>query len=228
MRTGIAVCISLAMLTAVAVAEDINPPTWRGEPNTSWVQYEFLTDIQPPVIDDGYLPFGDPVIEVIPGPGAGWSAQQPTYEMGGPGVYDPAGDPGDGWWNLSGEIIITLQNDPTPRPHKEIWLQFVWEPQAPGNAPILQITDPYQEETTIPFVRTVLWEEDPVVNEWRKVYHDTWHFDLFPNPPFETISIRGGINVDELVIDTWCVPEPATMALLGLGGAAALLRRRRA
>jgi hypothetical protein len=33
--------------------------------------------------------------------------------------------------------------------------------------------------------------------------------------------------VDRLVFDTWCVPEPATLSLLGLGSAAILLRWRR-
>jgi len=33
--------------------------------------------------------------------------------------------------------------------------------------------------------------------------------------------------VDQLVIDTRCAPEPATMALLGLGGLGMLFRRKR-
>ena len=46
---------------------------------------------------------------------------------------------------------------------------------------------------------------------------------------FEEIWIRPAectTYIDELVIDTICVPEPATIFLLGLGGMA-LLRKRR-
>jgi hypothetical protein len=40
----------------------------------------------------------------------------------------------------------------------------------------------------------------------------------------EVFLIEGDIEVDEIVIDTWCILEPATLALLLLGGFA-LLRR---
>jgi hypothetical protein len=159
----------------------------------------------------------------IPGPGAGWHEKQPT----GPD-YDPAGDPGDGWVNLSGELIIDIPNFVNTNPRKVIWIQLVWEPQAPNSVPIVQLLDPAGQPTSVPLVRTELLEEGfDQTNPWRAVYHDTWHLELFPNPDFEQISISGGINVDEIVIDTWCVPEPATMSFLAIGGLAILRRRRR-
>ncbi|NLE39653.1 MAG: hypothetical protein GX621_16665, partial [Pirellulaceae bacterium] len=142
-----ALCVILSVAVAApALSEDLHPPNWRGLGGTSWVQWEFLEEYTEfpahPQYDDGYLPFGDPTISVTPGPGAGWWPKQPTYAQGGADLYDPEGVPGDGWFNLSGEIIVTLENQKVPNPHKEVWIQFVWEPQSPGNVPIVQLLEP--------------------------------------------------------------------------------------
>ncbi len=156
------------MLAAVAAfAEDFNSPSWRGNPGTSWVQYEFTQDLTEggtipegpyyPGYDDGYLPFGDPSIEIIPGPMAGWLDKVPGY--------DPDGLPGDGWWNLSGELFLRLENQKLQNPHKEIWLQLTWQEQSPGNRPFLQVQDDqgvWSPETTIPLVEEVVLEGDGV------------------------------------------------------------------
>lgn len=216
-RTAWSLMVVLALSWATARAEDLVPPNWRGNPGTTWVQYEFNKPheyLGPspyyPTHDDGYLPLGLPVLTYIPGPGAGWHPLQPTWLLGGgAGPYNPPGDPGDGWLNLSGEISLWLPNFDNNHPHKEMWIQLVWEPQAPGNMPTLQLLDPLGPPTTVPLVRTVLWQAPPTdPNPWRAVYHDVWHFDIYPNPRWEKFQIRGGINVDELVVDTWCVGVP--------------------
>jgi hypothetical protein len=57
-------------------------------------------------------------------------------------------------------------------------------------------------------------------------YYSWYKYRLIPNPDAERVAISGSVFVDELVIDTYC-PEPATMALLGLGGLGMLFRRKR-
>lgn len=237
--------VSLLLIAGIAGAGDIVPPNWRDEPgwNTTYQGWEFLEPgagpqappawAAPYVNDDGFLytapdwgtnPYGTPQLFHIPGPGAGWHAKQPTGAD-----YDPNGVEGDGWVNLSGEIVVWLPNYPVANPKKEMWIQLVWEPQAPGNQPTVQLYDPAGTATTIPLVHTTLWSGDgnDPVNPWREVNHDVFHQDIYPNPDYEILSIRGGINVDELVIDTNCTPEPGTMGLLAIGGIGALLRRRR-
>ena len=47
------------------------------------------------------------------------------------------------------------------------------------------------------------------------------------HPKFENIYISGSIMVDQVIIDTICIPEPITIALLGFGSLI-LIRRKRA
>lgn len=60
----------------------------------------------------------------------------------------------------------------------------------------------------------------------------TYLFEITPQPDWEVVGLNMSvptgeyIAVDQLAIDTRCIPEPATVLLLGLGGIA-LLRRRR-
>jgi hypothetical protein len=200
----------LFMANGLAWADDFDPPSWRGLPGTSYAQWEFLTDVNPAMPDAGVLPFGNPDLLVTPGPGAGWFAQNPPY--------NPDGPSGDGWWNLSGQIDLTMQDSPVLNPHKEIWIQLTWSPQVPGNVPILQVNDPISGTTpefSTPLVQHLIYEQYPGLEQGLQVYQSVYHVDRIPNPPWEHIQIRGGINVDELVVDTWCVPEPGTWLLLG-------------
>ncbi|MFA6176853.1 MAG: hypothetical protein WC765_09785, partial [Phycisphaerae bacterium] len=57
-------------------------------------------------------------------------------------------------------------------------------------------------------------------------YHTTYLFEVRPNPIVEYVTIGSAVWVDELVIDTLCMPEPATVGLL-CDGALGMLRKRK-
>ncbi|MCK4293484.1 MAG: PEP-CTERM sorting domain-containing protein [Planctomycetes bacterium] len=125
-----------------------------------------------------------------------------------------------GVWTLSGKIDVIIDNDPTPLERKEITIELLW---APG-----EDLDPFLPETD-PHVSVSPWGTREVSNEpqggdWVLT---TLKYVLYPNPPEEYITITGDILVDKLDITTECIPEPATMGLLGLGGLALLRIRRR-
>jgi hypothetical protein len=203
--TGIGFVCALLLMATSAGADDFAPPLWRGFPNTTWGQWEFGTDDQTPPADDGFFAFGDPSMTVTPGTNMGWLDD---YE-GRQGV-----------WQLSGWFDVTLQNDPVERPFKDIWLQLTWFPQNETAAPVIEILDP---EVSEPFVTTPTDDEE-LSDGW---HHTVFHFQIFPNPAEETLRVQGAINVDEVVIDTRCVPEPATLVLVVTGSIGVILLRRR-
>lgn len=180
-------------LAAQALADDLNPPPWRGQPRTTWAQWEYYTPNPAPLPDLGWNPYGQPWSQVTPGPNQGWL---PDYNNR------------SGVWQLSGNIEIQIANNPQPLPYKDIWIQLTWTPQITGQVPLVGAWS--TGSTSVDMGNTTM----ALGSGWN---HSTYHYQLFPNPIMEYISISGEINVDELVIDTWCVPEPTSLSLLALG-----------
>jgi len=193
-----------------AVGDDINPPPWRGQPGSTFGMWEYLTPDPHPQPDVGIYPYGLPTTTVTPGLFQAW---MPVW--GGQ----------EGVWPLSGEILVNIPNRPEPLPYKDIWIQLTWAQQAPNVWPAV---------SEIRFGVPATLERQIVLGPTGEVggdglwYHSTYSIRIMPNPDWEQILITGAVNVDELVIDTICAPEPATLGLIVLGGLAVLRRRHRA
>lgn len=204
--------VGAAMAARPAWADDLNPPVWRGQPGTTFEQWEFSTNNPASTPDLVYNPYGQPVAQAFPGTNQSW-----VDEWGGR----------QGLWPLSGTIEATIPNNPEPQPYKEIWVQLTWAKQVDSSTPVVWEKDSGVYGTLVE--QDVLGSTGlPSPNDlW---YHSTYEILLQPNPPSEVVKIDGTLVVDELVVDTICAPEPSTLALLVTGamGFLAYAWRRRA
>jgi len=227
----IATALAVCAMPVLASAEDLQPPWWRGQWSTTSQYWEFSTPDPGDPLGDGVRPDGVPVggtgflpstmVWIEPGPGMDYLEQDKptTYTLPG-GI---SGEVGYGVWPLSGIIEIVVDNhDPRPENIKLIWLQLTWRPQDDGEKPEFTWLDP--EPIDPPrIVEEILFDPaDPL--GWRET---TYTWTLPWNPPDEWITIEGTINIDELVIDTWCIPEPGIFAIAGVGLLSLLRLRRR-
>jgi len=208
--------ISVTALLATNVrADDFAPPTeWvRGDPLSTAMEWEFLTDA------NGHTgPDGDTVATVPAPTGSG------TVSIyGGSFGIDPIWSIGDGdgqWSGPANEPIFMefqIENWEDIEPVKFLRIQVTYGGPTPSISSIGAIhqTDP----VTIVPTGTTSFSTNQILFE----------YEIHPNPFFELfeLEIPVGGSVDQVVVDTISMPEPATLSLLALGGLAALRRRRR-
>ncbi len=212
--------MALAVLFAVifcapVMGEDLNIPWWRGQISTTSQMWEFSTDQSTNLLPDGPAPGGQPplpstMVKLIePGPLAPWDHWYAQYGLDGR----------LGVWPLSGLMDVIVDNHNPPNEVKMVWVQLTWMSQDGLGTPIFQNLNP------APVQPPQLLQQIVLPDGW---FHSTYYWEIRPNPPDEMFTITGTINVDELVIDTWCIPEPGTVTLAVLGlGTMLVLRRRR-
>jgi hypothetical protein len=194
------------LMVSTAGAEDLNPPVWRGDDLTTYQRWEFGdASLSPPpdYASDPY-PLESPVM-TIPDTWPNTAHMASYLDMGGV-------------WRLESpdDIWITIQNYDNENPLKYIWMQITFAAEG-GTAPLVLTNPGY----------TGIVVSDPVL--MGEHWYVTYDITLEPNPPSEVIVIQPDActtYIDEIVIDTICVPEPVTVCFLGLG-ALALLRKRR-
>lgn len=216
-------CLALvAVWAAPVLADDFMPPTYRGAPLSYLAEWEFASqgvptagiapDYESWVDDDDPTTFlYDKFATHIDVDGDGWQ-------------YDPAdGDGGLVNPNRDGSIGCNVINWVDQMPIKELRIQITYIGLAPS---ITGVTGyvyygssifPDQEAYPGDFVCHGDCGEGRLFEDWI----------ILPNPDWEQIEIfvPQGTILDQIYIDS-VSPEPATMALMGIG-TVALLRRRK-
>ncbi len=198
--------VMILVLGTIALAEDLNPPEWRGGSSSTFQLWEFSTPetlLQPDALDN---PYGVPVMDVVP-----------------IGDWFPEVEGRLGVKALSGEIDIYIPNCPLISGWKDILIQFTWKPA--GETDFLWDDEPLVgvKPSIGQYELSMVSTSEDLGNGWM---YSLYEIKVIPNPPSEWIAIKGDIFVDKLIVDTQCIPEPFSFALLGLG-AVALLRKRK-
>ena len=180
-------------------------PPWRGEEGSTYQQWDFSTDDTTPPPDVVSNPY----------------VNGPQLRVDTPFDWYQAVDSATGVWPLSGEIDVYIPNRQLPLDQKDIWIQLIWKQANRDPDPFLP-DEPIVGVT--PFDSMTMERDDLRGREdWT---HSQFKIVIYPNPGAEWITIKGDILVDQLIIETYCIPEPATIALLGIGGLVTLTRRK--
>jgi hypothetical protein len=211
---GVLLLAGVASVTA-SLATDVLPPAWRGQANTTLQAWSFDTAANPAVLTLDENIYGTP------------SATIHVTDTGFPQETFWKATNGNGHvgvWRIHGSdyLLLDLPNTPTtdPSSSKEIWLQITY------SAGTDEAEDVKPEIQTLPSYASLELIQSTVVDSL--YYRDVYRIRLVPNPTEERIAILprySNVYIDEIVVDTICIPEPATMLILGLG--AVLLRKRK-
>ena len=193
----VALCVISLSSVSFAALNDVNPPAWRGLPGSTMQVWDFSYPDNPAIPEVVVNPYGNPTVTLTEG------------------QYYPTYNGADGVWRVTaiGSIDVYIPNtqDTGPDTWKEIILQISYaDPYGqPGwEIPIL----------TVPAAESVTRVDSLILPNG--YYHDTYHIIIRPNPPEEIIdlvSIQCAMYVDQIIVDTICLPEPATISMLGLG-----------
>jgi hypothetical protein len=212
---GLLICVVAA---GPALADDLLPPDWRGAPSSTLQIWEFPTDDNPVEPDVSANPFGTALATIYG-----------EFEFPNRDTFWIAEDYGHvGVWNIGGSIGLEIPNDPEPRAQKLIRLQLTYDGGPPPEpAPRIDVVAAAGGVVTdFQLVEQIILDDVYV--------HDTYDIVLEPNPNSETIWVLPRycqIYIDQIVVDTLCVPEPSTLVSLIAGAmgvaACAVWRRRR-
>lgn len=201
----------LAATFAPSYADDLTPPTWRGNAGTTVQHWDFSSGPTGTAPDAG--PFNNP--NGVPF----LTAPNPTNWLSSFAGRNDV-------WALNGtdSLSFLVPNFNQPNHQKEVVVQITfWALAAFPPSIGSTLAGPGGLFTPISSSMTALG------NDW---FHEVtvWHTNVCP--PFERLTISPPIPgvtswVDQVVIDTRCYPIPTPGALALLGVAGVMSRRRR-
>ena len=197
-------------------------PSFAGAANSVRAEWYFNAETSPAGIlpDDWDTPFAVPTATIV-GDASGVEYID-EIDLDGDSVGDRFGI-----WKTDGYFEFAIDNSDVTGPgtYKDIVVQMIFD-SSPAPAVdrfwLRYSADGGAVSTGIEPDETIALDEE--------YSYARWEFRLPTNPTEEIVFMLPyycDLYVDAIRIDTVCVPEPATMGMLGLGGVFSLLRRRR-
>jgi hypothetical protein len=222
-RCAITAVVLVGLLQVSAFALIDNAPSWRYDTGTTYAAWGFGTSSKDVFPDASYNPYNEDGIgdnDGLLGALINPASSDPRWKASLSGA--------SGVWALSGDIYATIPNSPATGEgtSKIVLVQLVWKAEAGFNiaVPVIDMKDEYCQSATTVGATIEMVDSYTLSNGWTySAYQINWP----TNPTLEEIHISGNVYVDELIIDTKCVPEPATLAIMGLGVAAMLRLRKK-
>jgi hypothetical protein len=196
----IAVAAVLAFSCGTVLGDDLTPPPWRGNPLSVMGEWQLIL---------GSTILNQTQWNTVGSPGIN------LYPLAPPAQVMPA----------SGNVYdLLLPNFVDNMPIKYMRLQLTWSNSGPPINVFSQALDGVNS-----ILGTITFASVPVLNTAGNGFYQYYDIEFLPNPDFERVLVQlpaGGL-MTQIVIDTVStVPEPATMAILGLGSLALRIRRR--
>ena len=202
----------MTLVFAATAGAGFIDPGFSG-PGSTTQTWEFSTGANPAVAESFVNPFGDPVATITGDALDMWWIDQDT-NTGRQGV-----------WKTEGSYMFVINNTDVTGPdtYKDIVVQIVYDSDPLDDLVWLRYATPSSIMGTgaLPDTRVALGDGYSLA---------TWSFRIEPNPTEEAIYLLPyfcNLYVDSVRIDTVCVPEPASMCVMGLGGLLVLVRKKR-
>jgi len=228
LSAAVAACAVTAGSFSAAMADDLNPPPWRGGPLSVYAEWDWA---QPPA---NWLFMPPDVFTTWSGtsdPGVGPNGETLYMGFNTHAEVDVTTnwvwDPGDGDGGLvpvvpgGAGIAFKVQNWVDLMPEKWLRIQVTYIDTLGFGMPTMDQVIGYVEPAGTPYPGSFVGGSSQPPNYW----YEDWM--ILPNPHWDyiTLHVPEGTILDQVVIDTISIPAPATAALLGIGLLAA--RRRR-
>ena len=200
-RPNLALATLLFVGNLVGVALADTPPVYRGLPGSTFQQWDFTGNSTTPSPELLTNPYGTPTLSVDYNPpfGSGWYNTLTGYGTR------------QGFWDIAnGSMSLDISSVPVPAFFLQIQLQVTYWKDI-SQAPTFNL---FPSGVQIGPTITTLVEDPAGLGAW---YSDLIVWEVTPGPGDEFITLLGnasfGSVIEQVIVDTKPVPEPATLGL---------------